>query len=442
METLRPNTKVQILDEARGQWKTWDVFPGRYSDASPDPEHMEVLIAALSEKGRGYWNDWRAAHPSIQPNLARIEFAVGKDERGPFGVNLSGYDLSGAIMNLCRLAFANLSGTKLQEAKLRESLINQSTIWKSDLSGADLTQASMSGLKCIESRFTGADLSRALLHASHIFACNFDEADFEGASLDGALLSGSTFRKARLLSTMCGASDLTGCRLNGADLSGAHFVRTKLGGADLTGARVYGVNCWDVEITDDTIQRDLIVTPAREPTVSVDDIRMAQFVHLLLTNANLRTVIETVGQKAVLILGRFGGGGVEVLRAVGQRLRESGYLPMIFEFDRPRDKSYTETVRTLAGLARFVVVDLSGPSVPHELSIVPDIKIPFVPILEKGRHPYSMFVDLLEHDWVMKPIVEFESTDDLLRLMPERVIDVAEARVASRRQRLAELLGS
>ena len=46
----------------------------------------------------------------------------------------------------------------------------------------------------------------------------------------------------------------------------------------------------------------------------------------------------------------------------------------------------------------------------------------------------------LEHDWVMKPIVEFESTDDLLRLMPERVINVAEARVASRRQKLAELL--
>ena len=51
----------------------------------------------------------------------------------------------------------------------------------------------------------------------------------------------------------------------------------------------------------------------------------------------------------------------------------------------------------------------------------------------------SMFVDLLEHDWVMKPIVEFESTDDLLRLVPERVINVAEARVASRRQKLAEL---
>ena len=443
MQTVRPNTKIQSLDVERGKWKIWDVFPGRYSDETPDSEHMEVLVAALSERGRAYWNEWRATHPSVQPNLARIEFAIGHTPtRGSVGVNLSGYDLSGAIMNGCRLAFANLSGTKLSEAKLRESLINQSTIFKSDFSGADLTQASMSALKCIETNFSRADLSRALLHASTIFACNFDEADLEDASLDGALLNGSSFRNARLWSTQCAVSDLTGCNLRGADLSFAHFVKTKLGGADLTGARVYGVNCWDVEISDETIQRDLIVTPAKDPTISVDDVRVAQFVHLLLTNSNLRTVIETIRQKAVLILGRFGGGGIEVLRAVGKGLREAGYLPMIFEFARPEDKTYTDTVRTLAGLARFVVVDLSGPSVPQELyATVPHIKIPFIPILEKGKHPYSMFVDLLEYEWVLRPIVEFESTEALLGELPKRIIGPAETRVAIRQAKLRELFG-
>src|SRR5215204_6321185 len=125
METVRPNTKVQTLDVERGKWKIWDVFPGRYSDETPDSEHMEVLVAALSEKGQTYWNEWRAAHPSVQPNLARIEFAVGHTHtRGPVGVNLSGYDLSGANMNGCSLAFANLTSTNLSGAKLRESLIN------------------------------------------------------------------------------------------------------------------------------------------------------------------------------------------------------------------------------------------------------------------------------------------------------------------------------
>ena len=34
---------------------------------------------------------------------------------------------------------------------------------------------------------------------------------------------------------------------------------------------------------------------------------------------------------------------------------------------RPAGRNYTETIMTLAGLSRFVVADLSGSSVPHEL---------------------------------------------------------------------------
>jgi hypothetical protein len=68
VETVRPNTKVMTLDEKRGQWKTWDVFRGRYSDASPDSEHMEILVAALSEKGAAYWKERRGSDASL-PSL-------------------------------------------------------------------------------------------------------------------------------------------------------------------------------------------------------------------------------------------------------------------------------------------------------------------------------------------------------------------------------------
>jgi Pentapeptide repeats (8 copies) len=279
------------------------------------------------------------------------------------------------------------------------------------------------------------------MHASTVFACNFDEADLECAALNGALLNGSTFRNAILRGVQCGASNLSACVLTGADLGCAHFVRTNLSGADLTGARAYGVNCWNVNISEETTQRDLIVTPPKEPTISVDDIRVAQFVHLILTNANLKSALDSVTRRGVLVLGRFGGGGLEVLRAVGGCLRQAGYLPIIFEFARPEDRTYTETVRTLAGLARFVVVDLSGPSVPQELyATVPHLKIPFVPILEKGRQPYSMFADLLEYDWVLGPIVEFESTSDLVQGLPDNVIGRAEKRASLRslRQRIPD----
>lgn len=73
--------------------------------------------------------------------------------------------------------------------------------------------------------------------------------------------------------------------------------------------------------------------------MSVDDIRVAQFVHLMLTNANLKSALDSVTRRGVLVLGRFGGGGLEVLRAVGGGLRQAGYLPIIFEFARPEDRT-------------------------------------------------------------------------------------------------------
>ena len=101
---------------------------------------------------------------------------------------------------------------------------------------------------------------------------------------------------------------------------------------------------------------------------------------------------------------------------------------MIFEFERPEDRNYTETVKTLAGLARFVVVELSGPSVPQELqATVPDFEIPFVPILKKGEKPYYTFRDFKKFKWVL-PLVKFEAADDLLRQLPDKIVTPAEDR--------------
>lgn len=88
-------------------------------------------------------------------------------------------------------------------------------------------------------------------------------------------------------------------------------------------------------------------------------------------------------------------------------------------------------------------MDLSGPSVPQELyATVPHLKIPFVPILEKRRQPYSMFADLLEYDWALGPIVEFESTSDLVQGLPDKIVSRGEKRVELRQAKLKELFGT
>lgn len=110
---------------------------------------------------------------------------------------------------------------------------------------------------------------------------------------------------------------------------------------------------------------------------------MAQFVYLLLDRDKIRNVIDTVTRRGVLLLGRFEDGGLALLQALAEWLRKpdnGGYLPLLFDFPRPESKTYTDTIRTLAGLARFVIVELSGPSVPQEITATVDLyEIPFVP---------------------------------------------------------------
>src|ERR1700722_12613295 len=58
--------------------------------------------------------------------------------------------------------------------------------------------------------------------------------------------------------------------------------------------------------------KDLVITDRGEPDVTVDNIEVAQFVYLLLHNEKIRDVIDTVGRKGVLLLGRFTEGRIEV----------------------------------------------------------------------------------------------------------------------------------
>jgi hypothetical protein len=122
----------------------------------------------------------------------------------------------------------------------------------------------------------------------------------------------------------------------------------------------------------------------------------SQFVYLLLNNEKIRDIIDTVGKKGVLLLGRFTEGRIAVLDRLRDELRKRGYLPIVFNFDKPETKDFTETVRLLAGLSKFVIADISNPkSSPLELqATVAEIRIPFQPITQEGEQPFAMLQDL------------------------------------------------
>jgi hypothetical protein len=209
------------------------------------------------------------------------------------------------------------------------------------------------------------------------------------------------------------------------------LVETNLVGAILTGCRIYGISAWDVKLSEGTKQNNLVITRPGEPAVAVDDLEVAQFVYLLLHNEKIRRVIDTVGKKGVLLLGRFTEGRIAVLERLREELRKRGYLPIVFNFDKPETKDFTETVRLLAGLSRFVIADVTNPkSTPLELqATVPEIMVPFLPIIEEGQEPFAMLTDLwIKHrDWVFEPL-HYSSVDALVGALDKEIIEAAETR--------------
>ena len=95
-----------------------------------------------------------------------------------------------------------------------------------------------------------------------------------------------------------------------------------------------------------------------KPEITVDNLEVAQFIYLLLHNDKIRDVIDTLTSKVVLILGRFGE-RKPVLDAIKEELRKRDYLPILFDFEGPKSRDLTETVSTLAHMARFVIADIT-----------------------------------------------------------------------------------
>src|SRR5262245_20257543 len=263
-----------------------------------------------------------------------------------------------------------------------------------DLSGADL-----SGRNFHRAYLRKANLSGTNFHAAHLCKATLSKANLTEANLCGACIRSAHLREA----------NLSKANLSKADLSYSNLVDADLNDTNLFGCSIYGISAWSIKGRPSN-ESNLIITNKEEHVVlTVDDLELAQFIHLLINHRKLRNVINSVTEKGVLILGRFDGGGIEMLREIASKLREFKYLPIIFDFDRPKAHDYTETIKTLTGFSRFVIADLSGPSVPHELSeIIPSFKTPLIPIIESGRDIFATFPSLLAYPWVISP-VEFTS---------------------------------
>ena len=265
----------------------------------------------------------------------------------------------------------------------------------------------------------GTDLRRANLSGANLTEADIGYADFSKANLSGADLHRAYIIRANLSSA----------NLSNANLWCAQLIETNIENAIFTSCSIYGISAWGLK-GKPLKQLDLIITPAGEPKITVDNLEVAQFIYLLLYNEKIRHVIDTVTSKVVLILGRFTPGRKVILDAIKKELRKRDYLPVMFDFEKPASRDLTETITTLARLSKFIIVDITDPrSVPHELqAIIPTLAVPVQPLIQGSSKEYGMFSDFKKYPWVLE-IRRYDNHKNLLASLEKEVIVPAEAKV-------------
>jgi uncharacterized protein YjbI with pentapeptide repeats len=324
----------------------------------------------------------------------------------------------------------------LNDAYLREAVLDGADLSECELEAANLNEATLRSARLVDAiavraSFNGALADRADLRRAWLTGADLSFASLTGADLRDAALNGASLREA----------DLSNADLTGADLSFAQLVETELAGAQLRGCQVYGVSAWNLRLAA-TQQNDLVISRDDEPLVTVDNVEMAQFVYLLLNNSKIRDAIDTITSKAVLILGRFTPQRKAVLERLREALRERGYLPILFDFERPTDRDITETVTLLARMSRFIVADLTEPSsIPKELeAIAPSLAVPIQPLIEGNERPFAMFADSWKYDWIL-PLHRYGGSAELAGSLGAAVIEPGERKAAELTRRRASALG-
>lgn len=370
----------------------------------------EWQLATLRENVAG-WNLWCKEHPDIKIDLS--------------GADLNGADLSGADLYQANLSAANLRKANLRKADLSGADLSEADLRGVDLRWADLRGANLSSADLRTAALYQVDLRRANLRAANLSAANLTKADLSGANLRRADLSGANLNAADLHQTNVSAAHLIG-----SDLTRASCVETDFTGATLTGCRIYGMSNWAVGLHMAT-QQDLCITARGQAEVTVDNLKVAQCVYLLLNNAEIRDVVDIVVKKVALILGHFGPERKVVLDALRDELRVRTYLPVAVNFASPATRDLTTMISTLAHQARFVIADLSQDKrIPQELAgIVPYLSsVAVQPLIQEGDPGYAVFEHWQRYPWVLDTY-RYQNQVSLLATLKEWVIAPAESKL-------------
>ncbi|QNU66929.1 pentapeptide repeat-containing protein [Ruminiclostridium herbifermentans] len=366
-------------------------------------EYINILKQDINE-----WNNWKLA------NYSRIR------------LDLNDADLSG--MDLMRVDFSNVS---LESANLSKTNLRGANLSQANLSGVDLSRANISDAYLIGTNLYRATLTGANLGGTNLTGANLTGANLNEADLNFAILERATLKNVDLCRANLSATNLSEADLSESNLMHSRFIRTVCENTDFSGCRIYGISVWDLQAGNNIKSNNIKITPYGEADITTDNLEVAQFIYLMLNNKKIRSVIDSITSKVVLILGRFKEERKEILDAIRDELRKHDYLPVMFDFDKPATRNTQETVLTLASMSKFVVVDMTEPICsPFEIgTIVRELRhVPIQPLLLNGEIPWGMWDSIEGLPWVSN-ISYYQDKFDLIRNINEKIIEPSEKKL-------------
>lgn len=339
------------------------------------------------------WNQWRADNPEIKPDLSYLNFESTEALGSP------------PLYDIVDISNFNFSNTDLRGASIRNAYAVNASFIGAYIVAADLCFAN----------FCYCDFSKANLRLSKIGSTEFEHCTFRSTDFAYCTAQETKFVNSEFFEV---------------DMQYMQLAATDFSNAKLHGAFVYGIAAWDLKL-EGCSQSDLVITNPDSAPVTVSDLEVAQFIYLMLNNQRLRSILNVVTSKVVLILGRFTEARKEVLKDLQNELSQRDYVPVIFDFERPHSRTFLETASTLAHMACFIVADFTAQGdVRREVQHIANtlLSVPIVPLLQESEKDLPITLqDLKRHPGIL-PIIRYSNSKQLCSQILEDIINPALAK--------------
>lgn len=113
-----------------------------------------------------------------------------------------------------------------------------------------------------------------------------------------------------------------------------------------------------------------------------------------------------------------------MLNALREEMRNIDLTPVVFDFEPPVSRDLTNTIRTLAGMSKYVIADITSPRrILQEIEAIISFKVPIKFILKplKSEKEYDVS-DWLDYPWVCDEVFRYRTKRELVTSVADNII--------------------